>query len=169
MVFDANNIVRIPTQANLYYCNTYLKRYGAISFSFEHNGMHYKQAAEYDTGNFGILAFLKLIRQYFSRRTVEENTVFFKNVPVSSLEDKQNISIMFNFYTIDDTLEFGYEVRNTDTNVILVSDSRDNIQKEMYYQQPVDLNECNLCSNEDYIFDDDDFDNDAEYAYFAQY
>ena len=164
---DANNIGRVPVKANLFSCDTYPMRQGATKFSFEFQRTLYEITACHDTGNFGILAFLKLVRQYFARRTDEENTVYFENVPVSSLEDRQNINITFDFCTIDNKLCFEYKFCNTDTNQTLASCLCDDISKEIYYQRDINPNECNQCLNEDRVFDAEDFDNDAEYNYFG--
>ncbi len=164
---DRNNIARIPIHANLHHYDTYLQRYGATDFGFEYQRKQYKCISMHETGDFGIPAFVKLIRQYFAKRTQEDNTVFFEHFPVSSLNDRQNISVMFNFYTIDGKFAFEYEVRNTDTGVILAADYHDDVREENYYRHDIDPNECNQCIEDDYIFEAIDFDNDAEYAYFA--
>ena len=142
---------------NLYWFDTYIKRYGATRFSFEWNRKNYEMAGEYNYEDIGIGVFVKIIRQYFAKRTSESNTVFFNNIPISSLDDLQNINITFEFSTNNDKLGFSYVIRNTDNNFVIAEDEREDVPLESYYKKEIDPNVCNLCEESDYIFKEDDF------------
>ena len=145
------------SQPNLYWFDTYIKRYGATQFSFEWNRKNYEMAGEYNYGDMGVGVFVKIIRQYFAQRTPESNTVFFENIPISSLDDLQNINITFEFSTENNKLGFRYVIRNTDTNFVIAEDEREDVHLESYYKKAIDPNACNLCEESDYIFTEEDF------------
>jgi hypothetical protein len=163
---------QISKQPNLYYFDTYPKRYYATVFNFEFGGKRFRMPGEYGYGNFAIGVFVKLIRQYFAKRTPESNTVLFEGVPVSSLEDLQNISIVFDFNFKNDNIGFGfhYIIRNTDTGVVIAEDSRNDVTLDSYgntYEKPISPADCNKCDESDYVFNDDDFDDEYEYDMMA--
>jgi hypothetical protein len=144
-------------QPNLYCFGTYIKRYGATRFNFEWNRKKYQMAGEYNYGDMGVGVFVKIVRQYFAQRTSESNTVFFENIPISSLDDLQNINITFEFSTENDKLGFCYIIRNTDTNFVIAEDEREDVHLESYYKKEIDPNSCNICEESDYIFTEEDF------------
>jgi len=146
------------TRPNLYWFDIYPKRNGATKISLEYNRKIYQIAGEFNTGKISTNVFIKIIRQYFAKRTAETNTVFFDNIPIYSLEDLQNINITFEFFIENDKLGFCYLIRNTDTNIMIAEDKRENVPLESYYKREINLNECNLCNESDYIFVETDFD-----------
>jgi hypothetical protein len=163
---------QISNQPNLYYFDTYPKRYYATVFEFEFGGKRFRMPGEYGYGNLAIGVFVKLIRQYFAKRTPESNIVNFEGVPVSSLEDLQNVSIAFDFTFKNDNIGFGfhYIIRNTDTGVVIAEDYRDDVTLDSYgntYMKPISPADCNKCEDADYDFTEDDFDDDYEYDMMA--
>lgn len=160
-------MAQITDQPNLYYFDTYPKRYYATNFGFEYKCKEYRMPGEYDCGKFAIGVFVKLIRQYFAKRTLESNIVFFEGVPVSSLEDLQNISIAFDFTFKNGMLGFHYIIRNTDTGVVIAEDSRDDVQVDSFSTKPISPADYNKCVESDYVFNDDDFDDEYEYDMMA--
>ena len=160
-------MAQITDQPNLYYFDTYPKRYYATIFVFEYERKKYRMPGEYYYGNFAIGVFVKLIRQYFAKRTLESNTVFFEGVPVSSMEDLQNINIAFDFTFKNSMFGFHYIIRNTDTGVVIAEDSRDDVQVDSFSTKPISPADCNKCKESDYVFNDDDFDDEYEYDMMA--
>jgi hypothetical protein len=157
----------LTTQPNLYFFDTYPKRYYATEFCFEYERKYYKMASEFSYGMFAIGVFVKLIRQYFAKRTPESNTVFFEGVPVSSPEDLQNINITFDFTFKNEMIGFHYIIRNTDTGNVIVKDERDDVPLYTYYTRPISPEDCNQCDETDYVFEECDFDDDDEYDMMA--
>ena len=148
---------------NLYDFYISSKRAGAINIIFEYNRKLFKTGCEFNYGDLHIGVFVKLIRQYFAKRTSDSTTVFFNNIPVSSPEDLQNINITFEFsknnIDVDDFIAFNYIIRNSDTNSVIAHYiCGDNRCYKYYHNDDVEKNDFNICKKSDYIFDDVDFD-----------
>jgi hypothetical protein len=150
-------------EVNLVEFDTYAKRYYATVFIFQYGNKLFEHTAEYSYGAFGLGVFIKLIRQYFAKRTPESNTVFFEGVPVSSLKYLQNISIAFNFTFKNEKLSFHYVIQNTDTHELIAEDARDDIEVYDMIMSSTQSVTCNRCDDTDYVFTEHDFDDDYDY------
>ena len=153
--FSKLNVVNFVNLVDISYS---AKRAGAINIIFEYKGKVYKMGFEFDYGDLHFGVAIKLIRQYFAKRTDESATVFFENIPVSSPEDLQNINITFEMtpHAIDVNFpKFEYTIRNTDTNMVYANYKYDHFPEPCNYV--IELNNCNICDVEDYIFGKEDF------------
>ena len=152
---------------NLVEISPSVKRAGAVNAVFEYNGKVYEIGFELNYGDLRLGVLIKLIRQYFSKRTDDSTTVFFKNIPVSSPEDLQNISITVKVAQSDVGADkfpkFEYTICNTDTNIVIADGKCDQCPEPCDYV--INPNECNICNPEDYIFDAADFDDEESYVF----
>jgi hypothetical protein len=150
---------------NLVEISPSVKRAGAVDIVFEYNGKVYEIGFELNYGDLRLGVAIKLIRQYFAKRTDDSTTVSFKNIPVSSPEDLQNINITIEFTPNDvgavNFPKFEYTICNTDTNIVIADGKCDQCPEPCDYV--INPNECNICDPEDYIFDAADFDDEDSY------